>query len=34
VWFKGARSAIRARVRSRKVTGRGDDDELQLTGVV
>ena len=32
VWFKGARSAIRARVKSRKATGRGHDDQVQLTG--
>ena len=32
VWFKEARSAIRARVKSRKQTRRGDDDQLQLTG--
>jgi hypothetical protein len=34
VWFKGARSAIRTRVKSRKATGRSDDDQLQLTGGV
>ena len=31
LWFKEARLAIRARVKSRKATGRGDDDLLQLT---
>ena len=35
LWFKGARSAIRARVKSRKVSGRGGDDEqVQLMTVL
>lgn len=34
LWFKGARSAIRARVKSRKAAARGDDEQLQLTAVV
>ncbi|KAG0651120.1 hypothetical protein D0Z07_2417 [Hyphodiscus hymeniophilus] len=30
-WFKGARSAIRARVKSRKMAERGDDEQVELT---
>ena len=33
VWFNRARSAIRARVKSRKAAGRGNDNPLQLTAV-